>query len=433
MENLAEKVVEMLKPKSETQVMETETSPKEVIRELKESYYLNKDITDFFEFKIPGKYPSSGEFQFQVDSKYLKYASGILKHTSGGSKLSGNLIKVTLFKNQLRLSGFNQVSFSEIFIPLSINSPVGEEPIFFIFDYPTLSRIVSSFEKVNLTFTYKAGKNLLCMQCDKTTLELATFPEIEFTNYSSKIKSVKSVECLFQTDLIQNAIEYLSLFVKKDQVQPGFSQIEVRDSCFLGGSGTSLGVYKADNFKDNPLKLKYEDMQICNKVLPYLYSPKVKLFESETYFIIRDQNVYVGFEKITTSFPAITTLLQNKTEDSYTVSRQDILRSFNKLSVVTQDKNAFIMFRVEGNKGLATLTLSLKDVAGRISKDVLTITRNVDCEIREYYLPLDLLGNIVSFFKFPNVQFFEKRDKAVYIKEDGGNFQVTSILSSSKE
>lgn len=432
METLAEKVADIVKPvESSNTVQDTEASPKGVIKELKECFYSTKDTSDFDEFMTVGKYPASGIFTFQVESRFLQYACGILKHTATGNKVVGNLVKITLFKNQIKLSGFNSISFSDIFIPLSCLTPsIQEEPIFFIFDYNILAKIVSSFKDENLSFSYKAGKNLLCMECGSTSLELATFPEVEFTNYLAKVKNIKKVNCNTPLDTLQNALDFLSIFAKKDTVQQNLSIIESRDTCFFGGTSTALGVYQTEYLRDNPLKLKYEIINICNKVIPYLYAPKTIFYETDSYFILRDQNVYIGFEKTDATFPNVKGLLASEPTDSYIVPRANLLQGINKVSVAA-DKS-MLQLTVAGKGKDATLTIAIKDVAGRISKDVLRIERTKDCEDREYHLPTEVFTKVLAFHKSATVTISECRDKAVYIKDVETAFSTTAIIAPIK-
>lgn len=439
METLSEKITEIIKPKTEDNsgVSDTDCSPKEVIRELKECFYSGKDIRDFGDFKIQGKYPSSGEYSFSIESKYLKYACGILKHTAVGGKLGKTTVKVLMFKNQLKMSGCNHISFAEVFVPLSCNSAI-EEPVFFVFDFNILQKITNSFEKSVLDFTYFANKLLIKVVSGNTCLELPTNPEIDFERYAVKIKDIKETPCLMNVPLLKTAFDYISLFLKKDDNQPHNSLIECRDKTFLGGNTFNIGLFYSEVLDKNPMKLKYDALGICNKILPYFYPSSVKLFETENYYILRDQNVYVGFGKVPESFPSVKGLIGTKVDDSYVVSRESLIKALDKLSVVTINKDNLVKMKVTSASPGSTQTTSLVlEVAvgdsGRSSKDILPILREAQKETRVYFVNLEMLQKTLSFFKTKDVKFFEMKDKAILIKDEDDLYTATTIISTSKD
>ena len=438
-DTLSSEILNLVRPQAPAQdveVQDTDSSPKEVIRELKEVLYGNKDVSDFTEFLRESSVPGEGEYTFSVDTKYLKYACGILKHVYQGSKVSPNLIKVIVFENQLKVSGFNTISFAEVFIPLTRISSVGKGPeIAFVFDYPTLAKITASFEKTVLDFTYKAEKAVLEVNSGSTHLELSTREEQDFIKFHNKIKDIKPVDCNLDLEILQIALNYLSLFVRKDS-QANLSLFECRDSSIVGGNYSSIGILNSETLNKVPLRLGHDVVPTLSKVLPYFYGPKIRLFETEGYYILRDQNLYLGVEKTETSFPALKSLLSNKVEESYSLPRQSLLSSLHKLSVVTGEKDILIRFQVSGRPPESVLTLSIKDVTGRKSKDVLPILRQNTTGIfadHEFFIYLEVLVKAVSFFKTPEVWIQEIKEKAISIRDVQTLFTTQTILSLTKE
>lgn len=437
MESLSEKIAEIVKPSTEITVLDTETSSKEVVKELKEMFYLSKEITDFLEFKNDGLPVEEGEATFVVDCKYLKYACGVMKYVSNGSKLNPNLIKITIFKTQLKLSGFGQFSFGVVFIPLAKQAILPtEQEISFIFDYPTLAKITTSFEKNQLTFNYFPEKKQLVMTSGNLKLELIVKEDNDFIHFQNKIKEINPVDCQLNIEVLQSALNYLSMFAKKDNLKENISLLEFRDSSVVGGSYTTIGSIQTEALEKIPLKIKYDVLTPVLKILPFFYQEKVKLFETENYYIIRDQNVYLGIEKTDVTFPPLKHLLTTKIEESFIVSRSVILSALQKLSVVTEDRDILISFLIKGKNPTATLTLSIKDKTGRKSKDILNISRQDTTEIygeREYLVNLEAIFKTFSFFKTPEISIQELKDKAILVKDVNPLYSCTTIFSIAKE
>jgi len=437
MESLSEKIAEMIKPAEEGSIQETETSSKEVVKELKEVFYLAKDISDFSEFKNDGVPVEEGEATFVVDCKYLKYACGVMKYVCNGSKLNPNLIKISIFKTQLKLSGFGQFSFGVVFVPLAKQAVLPtEQEVSFIFDYPTLAKITASFEKNQLTFNYLAEKKQLLLTSGNLKLELITEENNDFIHFQNKIKDIKAVDCSLNLEVIQSALSYLSMFAKKDNLKENISLLEFRDSSVVGGSYTTIGSIQTTALEKVPLKIKYDVLTTFLKVIPFFYQEKVTLYETDSYYILRDQNVYLGVEKTDVTFPPLKHLLTAKIEESFIVPRALILSALQKLSVVTENKDTLIAFNVAGRNPSASLTLSIKDATGRKSKDVLPISRQDTTETygaREYLVNLEAISKTFAFFKTPEICIQEIKDKAILVKDTNPLYSCTTIFSIAKE
>jgi len=439
METLSEKISEMMKPSSETTLQDTDASSKDVLRDLKEMFYASKDIADFYDFRNDGDPIEEGEITFTVDCKYLKYACGVLKHVYTGSKLNPGLIKIAVFQTQLKFSGFTSSAFGSVFIPLTKQTEFPENTlpgISFIFDYNTLAKITNSFEKHTLTFVYTAEKKLLTMDCGNTHLELVTKDNNEFVQFLNKIKEITPVDCTINMEILQESLNYLSLFIKKDNIQENITILECRDSAIVGGNYAGIGMIQSDSLNKVPLKLKHDVVPTVLKILPYFYPTNIKLFETEGYYLLRDQNLYLGIEKTNISFPPLKHLLTSKIEDSYIIPRAVMLSALQKLSVVTEEKDALISFKISGKNPQSFLTLSLKDNNGRKSKDIISISRRDTTEIydtHEYFVNIDSLFKTFSFFKSPEIQIQEIKDKAILVKDATTQYSCITILSIAKE
>lgn len=435
-DTLSTKIQDIFRPKAGNE--DPDTSPKEVVHELKEVLYLSKDLKSFVEFLTEGDFVTEGEHTFSVDTKYLKYACGVLKHVSSGSKIAPNLVKIVIFENQLKIVGYNQITFTEIFIPLTKNSSVrkGEE-VSFIFDYPTLAKLVVSFEKHILEFTYRAEKELLIIISGATRLEISTQEETKFVRFHNKLLDITPIECVLNMETLQTALEYISLFLKKED-NPALSLLECRESAFLGGCSTAIIKFSSETFENVPLKFKQDCVTSLCKVLPFFSPTKVKLFETKNYFILRDQNLYFGIEKTELNFPSVKKLLASKIEESYVIPRANLLAALVKLSVVTVGgDSSFVEWKISQKSIDSILTLSIIDVSGKVSKDVIPIQRARTEEVPEehsFFLNFNILSKIISFFEKSSEVYVEKiPEKGVVFKDRGASFFTSTILSVSKE
>lgn len=435
-ETLSEKIAEIVKPTIQSaEIQDTDSSPKEVIRELKEVLYVNKDIYDFEEFLTEGIANTEVDLVFSIDTKYLRYACGVLKHVYTGSKIAPNTIKITVFENQLKLSGFNPVIFGEVFIPLFKNTNIRREyeKVSFVFDFPTLARLTSSFEKAILTCAYKSDKKLLEVKSGNAVLELATKEETDFIQFHNKFKDIQEVKCTPNIETLQSALGYLSLFIKKE-LQQNTALIDSRDSTLICGNTVAIGIMQSDSFNNMPLKLKHEVVPSLSKILPYFYSPKVKLFETNGYYILRDQNLYLGIEKTDASFPSLKHLFATKVEESFTLRRDMLLSSLQKLSVVDMNNEALLQFNISGRPPKASLRITIKDVTGKQSKDDIQVLRTSNTfEDTTYFIYPEFLIKTLSFIRSPEVTIQMLKDRAILIKDITPTYSTTTILGITKE
>lgn len=436
-ETLSSKIGNMVKPSADSSiVIDADSSPKEVIRELKEVYYKSEDTSLFDRFHKEGDAPGVGEYSFSVDSRFLKYACGVLKHTYTGSKINPNLIKIVIFETQLKLSGFNNFSFGEVFIPLTKISSVGKNPeISFAFDFPTLAKITTSFPNHELSFNYIADKAMLTMDSGETHLELSVREATDFIQYHNNIVNILPVECNLNVEILQTALNYLSMYSEKNESQESLSVIDCRDSAIVGGSVAAIGYFKSPSLLNVPLKLKQEVVSVLSKVLPFFDPAKTKLFETDTYFIIRDQNLFLGLEKTEVSFPSLKTLLSLSVDETINLPRSAFVSSLQKLSVVAVAKNILVKFKLYNKNPEAKLILSIQDFTGKKSRDVLSISRQSaqDLQEREFYVGLENLLKTLNFFKSETVTFQLLKDKAVLVKDVEESYETATVLSIAKD
>lgn len=404
--------------------------------ELKSSTFGSLDIKDFSDFNAQDVVPDDGTYVFSVEQKFLKEATAVTRLTTAARGTFG-VTKVTLFRDKLRLSTFNQTAFSEMLIPLHEKTPSladGQE-ISFIFDHAVLSKIANTFVDAIVSFQFIAEKHLLIITSGKTKLELSTFNKTDFTDYHAKLGSPE-YKAQINPLTLRRGIQYAGTFVKKDDIQLNLSLIDVRDGQVLGGSYSAIGIYQAKALADQNVRIKYEVIQILDKILGKFHETNTHLFETDNYYILRDENLYLGFEKTEFSFPPVKAFLDIKATDHILVPRSNLLNALYKLSVVSVDRDLLVNIKLEGLGAQAVATLVTKDASGKESQDVLQVFRQAANGVDPASLePWDININILAFIKIAshfesaNVHLELLSGKAVAIKDSGDDFDATTILS----
>lgn len=428
-----------------TDLMETSSSDdamqERVAAELRSGAFGMIDVKDFSAFSAHDTIVSEGVYAFQVEQKFLKAATQMTKFTTMLSKGGFGAVKVTLFPTRLRLATFNQSAFSEVFIPLHAtvaNIDKGKE-IAFIFDQGVLTKIAQSFVDAVIQFSYDAAKSLLTITSGKTQLQLSTYAKLEFVDYHNKIGEPRYL-CQLTPELLRKAINYTSLFVRKDDLQLNMSLIDIRDASVIGGNYASIGVFQSDKFKGLDLRIKYDIIKAFEAIIPRFNPENTHLFETDLFYIVRDENLYFGFEKTQSKFPPINKFLEMQAPDHVLVPRVMLLNSLYKLSVVSVDRDLLVRTVISGSGTEATLTLMTKDATGKVSSDVLSVVRNSndlggsDFEDIDIFVSINAFIRVVSHFDSANAQLEVLGRKALVIKDEHeGEWHATTLLSALTE
>lgn len=431
-------------PNEKIEIGEVEKAEEEEIsedsqKELKESSFGVVDIQNFEDFNKEDYVPQEGEYKFSVEQKFLKVATSITRLTASGSASSFGACKITLFNNKIKVSSFNQINFSEVFVPLHENlEPAQEETEkekSFIFDHNILAKISQRFSDSIITFIFNAEKSLLMIKSGKSELQLSTYPETDFTAYHSKIGETEH-KGKIDTNLFRTAIKYISQFVKKNDVQLTLSIAELRDGYLTGGNNSSIGVFKSPKLEGINVKIKYEVLSILEKILPHFHGVNTHLFETDSFFILRDENLYFGFEKVIHSFPPVDDFFKSKTKGyKAIIPREELLNSLHKLSVVSINKDLLVKGIISGNAAEAELQLITKDTIGRQSTDSISINKqSTSKEVgnSEFNLNITNFIKLVTHFNSANI-VLEEIKKAIKIKDEGEDFEAFTFLTMLEE
>lgn len=411
-----------------------------VAQELRSGAFGTIDVKDFSAFSVHDAIVTEGVYAFSVEQKFLKEATQVTKFTTMLSKGGFGAVKITLFPTKLRLATFNQSAFSEVFVPLHStieNIDEGKE-IAFIFDQGVLTKIAQSFVDAVIQFSYDASKSLLTITSGKTQLQLSTYAKLEFVDYHNKIGSPRYLRQL-PPDLLRKAINYTSLFVRKDDLQLNMSLLDIRDSSVIGGNYASIGVFESAQFDGLDLRIKYDIIKAFEAIMPRFNTENTHLFETDLFYIVRDENLYFGFEKTQSKFPPVAKFFEMKAPDHVLVPRVQLLNSLYKLSVVSVDRDLLVRTIISGSGTEATLTLMTKDATGKVSSDIISVLRNSNdapsaFEEIDIFVSINSFIRVVSHFESANAQLEVLGRKALVIKDEHeGEWHATTLLSALTE
>jgi len=403
---------------------------------LKNKFFKGADINNFSDFNLVDNRPTFGEYSFKIEQKFLKDATKALKVVSGLAHETK--VKFTIFKDRLKLSLFVRDIFSEVVIPLS--EPSDDQQSFnaggisFVFNLSVLYKIAYEFEDSILEFNFDAEKLLIKLKSGNTKLELSALDD-SIVNYHSKMTTFKFIS---RIDIVRfrDALKYISYFTHKNNVQNMLSIASYQRGSLTGGSFTSVGIYTYDVCRGLDLHIRYECLEILYRILPYFNIKNTHLFETDKFYILRDENLYFGFEKAQCKFPSVDKFLNSKLEeDNFHISRRDLLRGLRKLAIVTQDGKGSLKLGVSG-LGETQLELSIKSISGRQSKDILNIFRKSvkysDSEsniYKEFIVDFEMFMRLINHFTSDEVILKYTEGKFLVITDRGDNFNAKSYLT----
>lgn len=400
----------------------------EVNESMKTGEFGSLDVNDFTDFSVSDYTPSEGEYTFSVEQKWLRESTGVMKMVSAiSSRGQGGGLKVTLYRGKIRLSTFNQAAFGEIFLPVFSGLRDLEQEVSFIFDLGVLAKIASSFGDAVIGFTYDAGKSLLTLQAGQTRLELSTYPPEDFVNYHDKLEEPTLISRLDPV-AFKSALKYAGTFVKKDDISANLAIVDIRDGLVIGGSASSVGLYSSKFLEGLNFKVKYEVLGVLEKLLARFHATNTHLFDAGNFYLLRDENMFLGFEKSQFEFPSVDTFRNAELVESLLVPRPELIGSLNKLSVVSIDRDMQVCMSINGSGKDVEFSLSTTDSSGRKSTDRLQAHRSAegdftpaDLKKQVFYVGLHALLKICGHFETANIAIKMNKEgatRAIFI-EDG--------------
>lgn len=406
--------------------------------ELKTQTFGTIDVNDFSGFQNADYVPQEGEYPFMIEQKWLREGTSTMKLVSQvSSRGSSAGIKLTINEKNMRLAIFNQACFGEILVPLFQPTNFDRE-ISFVFDLGVLAKIASTFGDAVIEFIFNAKAGLLSIKSGNTNLELATLPPEDFVNYHDKLGSPVKLATLNPMS-IKNGISYLAPYVRHDEVNQTLSLVDIRGGSMYGGNSNAIGMYTHNDLKDVNFTMKYEALTVIEKIMGRLSQTNTHLFEAGPFFLIRDENIYIGVEKSQLNFPDVSSLTDNPVSQAILIQRAELQAALNKLSVVSVDRKMMVRLEFMGLGKESKLVLTTTDHAGRESQDTIDTHRkqegselDVNLPNKMVYASLKDLLRVVTHFDTANVLVkFQESDTAnvMYVQDtDDDTYRALTTL-----
>lgn len=398
-----------------------------VSEELSPNSTVNLNYLDFTDFNAKSERIISGEYIFEVEQKFLKEATKIIGFSSPSSS---GLVTITMFKDKIKLASFNTSVFLEEFIPL-VNPNANIDKISFHFDRELLNKVALKFVDSKIKFKYMAEKGILVVCSGNTRLELAVSVDLNLiVDYHLKLNNPTYLGKV-NTERLKDAVKYLSYFVQKEGAKKNLLQADCMNKVLYGGSYTSVGIYKSRKFEHMNFKVKHEQLGSLVKILSNFNPKNTHFFETENYYLLRDENMYFGFDKSKYTFPSIEKFLKIKlSEDIIVIDRAKLIESLSKLSIVLSKSGSLVRFKIfKEADGTSLFKLFVRDASGKISTDILKIVREKGENELEFIIDLDSFMKVISHFTSEKVCLQYVLNKALVIKDSAKDYEVISNFS----
>ena len=102
---------------------------------------------------------------------------------------------------------------------------------------------------------------------------------------------------------------------------------------------------------------------------------KTFLLETDSYYILRDDNIFFGFERYAHSFPALDQFFKIPSESYVLVPRSQLLTGLLTISVFRTEPDDFVQLHVEGAGTDTRLKMTTRNLAGVPSTTTLVCSR----------------------------------------------------------
>ena len=164
---------------------------------------------------------------------------------------------------------------------------------------------------------------------------------------------------------------------------------------------------------------------------------KTFLLETDSYYILRDDKLFFGFERYAHTFPDLKLFFKIPSDSYVLVPRAQLLTGLLTISLFCTDPEAFVQLRVEGAGNDTRLDMTTWNLAGVPSTTTLECSRqahpgyNPTFAIWDLYLNTHAFTKIVMAFDFAGVQFEILEFKAVLVSDVGHNFTAKTLLAAS--
>lgn len=331
-------------------------------------------VEDFSGFDITEQLPEEGEYALSVEQSVFRDAVATVGLSISKSSANFSTVRVGLQQNaqgkyNLRLQGFNQSAFTEVFVPLR-KPPIPDVPknteISFISDYQVLQQIANTVFDATIEIRFKPGaEKELTFNAAGGWLPRTIYDQTLFTNYHAKIGEHKHL-ATFSPKTFGDAISYLRKFAKKDDVQQNLGLVEIGPDGFAtGGQPAALARFMAPAVLTGfNVRVKFDSLDMLEKALARFASEEVRLYEAEHYYIIRDDVMFFGFEKSTFAFPNVNHIFK-RGNDQLLVPRATLAQIIDGLSYMQTDRELLVNLSLTGAGTDAEFSLSAQETSGK--------------------------------------------------------------------
>lgn len=418
-----------------------QVEPAPVAAAIADSTFGQLRVEEFPAFDVHHVTPTEGEYLFAVEQKFLKEATAATGLATAGAHPYGTT-NLTIYAHQLRLQTFNQAAFCEVFIPLTQHSSnprlePGHE-ISFVFDHAALAAVANTFPGAIINFRFAATTKMLHIEQGEVQAREVTFNQETFPDYHVKIGTKRLIGKVNPV-ILRQGVAYLQLFAQKDDVQANLSLIEVRDGAVIGGSSAALGSFSSPLFNNLKLKIKYEFIAPLEKMLARFNPERTFLLETDSYYILRDDNLCFGFERYAHSFRPFGKLLIIPSEAYVLVPRSQLLTRLLQIAVFCPNSDALVQLHVEGAGPHTQLHLTTRILDDAPSTTTLECSRQAhpsyaataNFPVWDLFLNIHAFIKIVTSFNSAHVQFEILGSKAVLVSDAGDGFEAKTLLAAS--
>lgn len=406
--------------------------------EMKETGFGQVEVTDFTDFNRSGRFIEKGSFEFTVEARYLHGGANIMQLVGKVGARNDNVVKIIVMGDRLKLSSYNKVAFSEFLIPTAGKTSIEDgKEIAFVFDLNILQKLAKNLAAGGIiNFVYNANRRELSISEGSTNLILTTRPDVEFAEFHSQIDTPTLVGQFDPLELRQ-ALKYLQIFSQRDDTQKQMGIVNVDGGIpsadkgrAYGGSHNGIAVYESKGLANiKRLRIPNPAIDPIQKIIARMHPESSHMFTAGKFIILRDQNLYLGFEHTEYSFPEVDRVLEQELTDKFSLTRANLLAALQKLSIVNSNIEATVRMTLTGIGTAANLKLEMPDNSGKISSDSIPVSRELKYEQDHVFeVHIAVLKRTLDHFKTENV-ILEPTAKSILVCDDAADYNATTVLT----
>ena len=331
--------------------------------EILKSSFGRFDVHDWTEFNAPPCTGNEGDHACEFELRYLKVATAITKNAL--SPTGPKALKITLYRNKIRFTTSSWAAFADVQYALLRPATTldNDEQISLILDHALLSKCAVSCPDATVKLLFHSDPSTLSFQAEKVRLDLCTRPKKDFIDHFSELSTPTYVRQINPT-ILHEAVRYQMLWVEQNDIQQYLSVVTIRDAQAIGGTVASIGLFKSSDFADLNISLRHDHLSVLHDILPKFDQNNAHLFETDNYYILRDENIIFGLEKTSHNCPSVTLPAEH---DRVLVERRQLLDGLHRLLVVSIGPEQLVRLQLQG-AGRTLLVLSTKDRDERTSR-----------------------------------------------------------------